>query len=284
MPVPSHSKRWNSQGRAACFTFHLTPAGISSPPSIASPPHSFRRSCLKDPWKELWNRSKIRAGMNNPSSASPVMGRFPCGAAMRAPAARSSTWRGKEESQDLGSTSKTAAGEAARKESLSPKEYKNQWGDEQGSNCKNSNRGKYLEKRRTEDESGRIQSTDMPGEGAIDSNTCLLHLSERAAFATESLTKDWETTFYMFKLLQLDFCPTLYALKPSQWFLPLQCLKFHRSVPMAQQLGSSVPALPTWGFFGTKKWHKNDFSEGDIRFARQHFWWAVFNCPTESIK
>lgn len=175
MPVPSHSKRWNSQGRAAYFTFHLTPAGISSPPSIASPPHSFRRSCLKDPWKELWNRSKIHAGMNNPSSASPVMGRFPCGAAMRAPAARSSTWRGKEESQDLGSTSKTAAGEAAREESLSPEEYKNQWGDEQGSNCKNSNRGKYLEKR-TEDESGRIQSTDMPGEGAIDSNTCLLHL------------------------------------------------------------------------------------------------------------
>lgn len=113
-----------------------------------------------------------------------------------------STWRGKGESQDLGSTSKTAA----REESLSPKEYKNQWGDEQGSNCKNSDRGKHAEKRRREDGSGRTQSTDMQGEGAIDSNTCLLHLSERAAFARESLTTDLEITLYIFKLLQLDFC------------------------------------------------------------------------------
>lgn len=83
--------------------------------------------------------------MYNHSSATPVMGRLPCGAATRAPAVRyRALGEGKKraESQDLGSTFKTAAREAAREESLSPKEYKNQWGDEQGSNCKNSNTGK----------------------------------------------------------------------------------------------------------------------------------------------
>lgn len=76
----------------------------------------------------------------------PVTGRLPCGGAVRAPGARHRALgegKKREESQDLGSTSKTAA----REESLSPKEYKNQWGDEQGSNCKNSNRGKHVEKR-----------------------------------------------------------------------------------------------------------------------------------------
>lgn len=132
----------------------------------------------------------------------------PCGAARRAAAARyRALGEGKkrEKSQDSGSTSKTAAREAAREESLSPKEYKNQWGEEQGSNCKNSNRGKHAEKRRTEDESGRIQSTDMQ-EGAINSNICLLHLSERTAFAREGLTTDLVTTLYTFELLQHDFC------------------------------------------------------------------------------
>lgn len=70
---------------------------------------------------------------------------------MTAPAARyRALGEGKkrEERQDLGSTPKTAAREAAREESLSPKEYKNQWGDEQGSDCKNSNRKKHVGKRR----------------------------------------------------------------------------------------------------------------------------------------
>lgn len=146
MPVPSHSKRWNSQSRASSFISF--PAGISSPPCIASPPTPLGGAA----WRTHGNtcEAAARSIQAQFQQCHPVMGRLPCGAAGRAPVARDRALGEGKKREDLGSTSKTAAREAARQESLSPKEYKNHWGDEQGANCKNSNRGKQVEKRNPE--------------------------------------------------------------------------------------------------------------------------------------
>lgn len=112
----------------------------------------------------------------------------------------------REESQGSGSTTKTAAREAAREESLSPQEYKNQWGDEQRSNCKNSNRGKHVEKRRTERMRVGGYKAQTWKEKVLSTAILAYSTSERAAFARESLTTDLETTLYIFRLSQLDFC------------------------------------------------------------------------------
>lgn len=126
--------------------FISSPAGISSPPCIASAPTPLGGAAWRTHGKscEAGARS-IQAGT---VTAEPLLwwGGFLVEQCESTSCQVQSTWRGKGESQDLGSTSKTAA----REESLSPKEYKNQWGDEQGSNCKNSDRGKHAEKRRTE--------------------------------------------------------------------------------------------------------------------------------------
>lgn len=145
MPVPSHSKRWNSQGRAACFTFHLIPSR-----NFLSSLHCFPHTPLGGgPMETAVKQQQDPCRHVQLQQCHPVMGRLPCGAVMRAPAARYRALREakkREESQDFGSTSKTAAREAEREESLSPEEYKNQWGDEQGQNCKNSNRGEACRK------------------------------------------------------------------------------------------------------------------------------------------
>lgn len=164
------------------------------------------RSCLKDPWKQLWSRSKIHPGRNNYSTCHPCDGVDQVWEHWLPGTEHLEGERKREKSQGSGSTTKTAAREAAREESLSPQEYKNQWGDEQRSNCKNSNRGKHVEKRRTERMRVGGYKAQTWKEKVLSTAILAYSTSERAAFARESLTTDLETTLYIFRLSQLDFC------------------------------------------------------------------------------